>query len=98
MSELITLPKLGFDMAEGTLVRWLKQVGDTLAVIGAVVGEFITGQGIGGAISVAQQRQRVDLIFAGILLASLLGLTLFGAINLASWLTLRRWHASESRN
>ena len=28
MSELITLPKLGFDMAEGTLVRWLKQVGD----------------------------------------------------------------------
>lgn len=30
MSELITLPKLGFDMAEGTLVRWLKQVGDSV--------------------------------------------------------------------
>lgn len=28
MAELITMPKLGFDMAEGTLVEWSKQVGD----------------------------------------------------------------------
>ena len=26
----ITMPKMGFDMEEGTLVRWLKQVGDTV--------------------------------------------------------------------
>ncbi len=28
MAELITMPKLGFDMAEGILVEWVKQVGD----------------------------------------------------------------------
>ena len=28
MSETVTMPKLGFDMAEGTLVRWVKVEGD----------------------------------------------------------------------
>jgi len=28
MADLITMPKMGFDMAEGTLVEWTKQVGD----------------------------------------------------------------------
>ncbi len=28
MSELFTMPKLGFDMAEGTLSRWVKQIGE----------------------------------------------------------------------
>jgi pyruvate dehydrogenase E2 component (dihydrolipoamide acetyltransferase) len=28
MAETVTMPKLGFDMAEGTLVRWVKAVGD----------------------------------------------------------------------
>jgi pyruvate dehydrogenase E2 component (dihydrolipoamide acetyltransferase) len=28
MAELITMPKLGFDMQEGTLIRWVKQIGD----------------------------------------------------------------------
>src|SRR5690348_10232450 len=26
----ITMPKMGFDMQEGTIVRWLKQVGDEI--------------------------------------------------------------------
>src|SRR6185369_5720954 len=30
MTETITMPKLGFDMAEGTLVRWVKQVGENI--------------------------------------------------------------------
>ena len=30
MAETISMPKLGFDMAEGTLVRWVKQVGDNI--------------------------------------------------------------------
>jgi len=29
MAEIITMPKLGFDMAEGTLVRWVKDEGDS---------------------------------------------------------------------
>ena len=30
MAETVTMPKLGFDMAEGTLVRWVKVEGDTV--------------------------------------------------------------------
>ena len=30
MAETINMPKLGFDMAEGTLVRWVKQVGEPI--------------------------------------------------------------------
>ncbi len=31
MAELLTMPKMGFDMAEGTLVQWVKKEGDALA-------------------------------------------------------------------
>ncbi len=31
MADLIMMPKLGFDMAEGTLVEWTKKVGDAVA-------------------------------------------------------------------
>jgi pyruvate dehydrogenase E2 component (dihydrolipoamide acetyltransferase) len=41
MAEAITMPKLGFDMAEGTLVQWTKQVGDTIAS-GDVIAEIET--------------------------------------------------------
>ncbi len=30
MAETITMPKLGFDMAEGTLVRWVKNEGENI--------------------------------------------------------------------
>jgi pyruvate dehydrogenase E2 component (dihydrolipoyllysine-residue acetyltransferase) len=30
MAELIPMPKLGFDMAEGTLVEWVKKAGDSV--------------------------------------------------------------------
>ena len=30
MAETINMPKLGFDMAEGTLVHWVKQVGENI--------------------------------------------------------------------
>ncbi len=30
MAETIRMPKLGFDMAEGTLVRWVRQVGEPI--------------------------------------------------------------------
>ena len=30
MADTINMPKLGFDMAEGTLVRWMKKVGETV--------------------------------------------------------------------
>ena len=30
MAEIINMPKLGFDMAEGVLVRWVKQIGENI--------------------------------------------------------------------
>jgi pyruvate dehydrogenase E2 component (dihydrolipoamide acetyltransferase) len=41
MAETISMPKLGFDMAEGTLVRWMKKVGETIAK-GDVLAEIET--------------------------------------------------------
>lgn len=69
-----------------------------LAVIGAIVGEFITGGGIGGLIDVSRQQRRLDMVFALLLLAALLGIALFGIINSASYFALRHWHASEQRD
>ena len=41
MAETINMPKLGFDMAEGTLVRWVKQVGENISK-GDVLAEIET--------------------------------------------------------
>ena len=41
MAETINMPKLGFDMAEGTLVRWVKNVGETINK-GEVLAEIET--------------------------------------------------------
>lgn len=41
MAELVTMPKLGFDMAEGTLVRWIKAEGDSVNK-GDVIAEIET--------------------------------------------------------
>ncbi|MBN2386621.1 MAG: 2-oxo acid dehydrogenase subunit E2 [Anaerolineales bacterium] len=41
MAETIAMPKLGFDMAEGTLVRWLKKEGETVDK-GEVLAEIET--------------------------------------------------------
>lgn len=93
-STLVTLFKLRFPSALPQILTGLR-VASGLAVIGAIVGEFIGGQGLGSVVDVARTQQRVDKVFAAVLLASVLGLALFGLINLISYFTLRRWHASE---
>lgn len=66
-----------------------------LAVIGAIVGEFVGGGGLGVVVLEAMRQQRTDLVFAAVLHASLLGLALFAAVNGLAHLLLRRWHVSE---
>ncbi len=39
MAELVNMPKLGFDMREGQLVKWVKQVGDTVKT-GEIIAEI----------------------------------------------------------
>ncbi len=41
MAETVTMPKLGFDMAEGTLVRWVKSEGENVNK-GEVLAEIET--------------------------------------------------------
>lgn len=70
-----------------------------LAVIGAIVGEFVsayTGDRapLGMVIVSAMREYRTDLMFGSIGLAAIVGFVLFGIVNLGGWLLLRRWHAS----
>lgn len=93
-SRVVTLWKLRVPAALPQILTGLRIAGG-LAVIGAIVGEFIGGQGLGSVIDIARTQQRTDKVFAAVLLASALGLFLFGLINILSRLVLRNWHVSE---
>lgn len=93
-SRAESLWKLRLPFALPAILTGLRVAGG-LAVIGTIVGEFITGGGLGSIIDASRTQQRVDKVFAVLLLASGLGMALFGAVNLVSRLTLRNWHASE---
>ncbi len=67
-----------------------------LAVIGAVAGEFVAGGGLGAMIDSARTQQRVDIVFAAILLLSLLGLFLIMGVNILHYF-LRKWRPLASR-
>jgi NitT/TauT family transport system permease protein len=71
-----------------------------LAVIGAIVGEFVAGTlergaGLGVSVLVAKRLGNTADIFAAVLIASLLGLFMLALINLVGYFLLRNWHASE---
>ncbi|RKD76149.1 NitT/TauT family transport system permease protein [Sinobaca qinghaiensis] len=75
----------------------------TLAVIGAIVGEYIAGigggsGGIGYAITVSAARMETAYLFACGIAASLLGIVFFLLINMFSKWVLGSWHESELNN
>lgn len=70
-----------------------------LAVIGAVVGEFVAGHaegrpGLGSVILSSYRQLQTPLMFAAVLCCSACGLVLFGTVSLAGHWWLRRWYAS----
>ena len=73
------------------------RIASGLAVVGAIVGEFIGGGGLGSVVDSARTQQRIDRVFAAVLISSLLGLVLVGAVNFVSAITLGSWHASERK-
>jgi NitT/TauT family transport system permease protein len=98
-SRWATLVKLRLPAALPQLLTGLR-IASGLAVIGAIVGEFVAGEltenaGLGITVLVAKRQGNTDVIIAAVLAASLLGLAAFSLVNLASWILLRRWHASE---
>ncbi|WP_428263519.1 ABC transporter permease [Haliangium sp.] len=71
-----------------------------LAVIGAVVGEFVAGQlgaqrGLGIVVVVSARQGALPLLFAAVGLASALGLAMLGLVNAASYALLHKWHVSH---
>jgi NitT/TauT family transport system permease protein len=95
-SRASTLWKLRLPWALPYLLTGLR-IAAGLAVIGAIVGEFVGGGGLGVVVLGAMRQQRTDLVFAAIGYASALGLGLFAAVGVASRLALRHWHASETK-
>ena len=63
----------------------------TLAVVGAVVGEFVGGDaGLGYLLMVANGSMDTQLLFAGIVCLTVLGVVLFGLVELAERLAIPR--------
>lgn len=73
-----------------------------LALIGAVVAEFVAGSGAstGLAWRIIEAGNRLDIpkMFAALLLLSVMGIAIFFALSWIEHLALRRWHESALRN
>jgi NitT/TauT family transport system permease protein len=70
-----------------------------LALIGAVVAEFVAGTGgaetgLAFRILEAGYRLQTPRLFAALVLLSFVGVAIYWVLSLLSWLVLRRWHES----
>jgi NitT/TauT family transport system permease protein len=72
-----------------------------LALIGAVVAEFVAGSGTGTGLAwrivESANRLQIPRMFAALLLLSLLGIGIFLALSALQTLLLRKWHESAVR-
>jgi len=67
------------------------KVGVTMAVIGIVIGEFVTAQaGLGYLVMFASSAAETALALAAIFLLCVIGMILYGLVALAEFLTIRR--------
>ena len=89
-----TVLKLRLPTAIPSMMTGYK-VASGLSVIGAIVGEFVAGfsegsAGLGITVLSAYRQLRTDLLFAAVLSASFLGLSLFAVVSWTTSLLLRR--------
>lgn len=97
--RFVTWWKLELPASTPQIVTGLR-IAAGLAVIGTIVGEFVSGYAgdrapLGVVILAAMRENRTDLVFAAIALSSLVGLMLFVMVGTGGWLLLRRWHVSS---
>jgi NitT/TauT family transport system permease protein len=89
-----TFVKLRFPASLPHLFAGLK-VAATLAVVGAVVGEFVgADKGLGYVLLLASGNLNAPLLFADLILMSVIGIVLFAAVEVAEALLIP-WHASR---
>ncbi len=94
-----TLSSLQMPTAVGHLVLGTK-TSAALAVIGAIVAEFFVGNGtsydgLGTLMTGWQALAKTDALIAALFCSALLGLALFGCVQLISMTFLRRWVQSS---
>jgi NitT/TauT family transport system permease protein len=74
------------------------KTGGGLALIGAVVAEFVAGSGTatGLAWRIVESGNRLEIatLFAALALLAVSGILIFAALSLLEWLLLRHWHES----
>jgi NitT/TauT family transport system permease protein len=85
---------ISFPQALPAIFAGLK-VSVTLAVVGAVVGEFVgSNSGIGYLLQVANGNFDLPLMFAGLVVLSMIGVLLFVLVDIIERLMIP-WHASQ---
>ena len=96
-SRLQTLWRVQLPTALPYLLSGMKTAGG-LALIGAVVAEFVAGSGTatGLAWRIVESGNRLEIatLFAALGLLALTGILIFAALSLLEWILLRRWHES----
>jgi NitT/TauT family transport system permease protein len=93
-SQWKTFVKIQFPAALPHIFAGLK-VASTLAVVGAVVGEFVAAdRGLGYQLIVANGLMDVQLSFAVLITLSLIGIVLYAIVDLAERAALP-WHVSQ---
>ena len=96
-SRLQTLWRIRLPTALPTILSGMKTAGG-LALIGAVVAEFVAGSGTatGLAWRIVESGNRLEIatLFAALALLALTGVLIFAALSLLEWFLLRRWHES----
>jgi NitT/TauT family transport system permease protein len=92
--RLATFIRISLPQALPSLFAGLK-VSVTLAVVGAVVGEFVgSNSGIGYLLQIANGNFDLPLMFAALVVLSMIGVLLFVAVDLVERLLIP-WHASH---
>lgn len=86
-----TLLQVRFPYALPFVFSGLK-IGTTMAIIGVIVGEFITGnRGLGYIIMFAASNMETSLMLGSMILLCLLGTIVYGAVSLFEMLVARRY-------
>jgi NitT/TauT family transport system permease protein len=98
LSSFATFRLIRFPNALPSVFAGLK-ISITLAVVGAVVGEFVGGDsGLGYELMVANGNMNTPLLFAGVLALTVLGLVLFGVVEMLEHFAMpHRERASGAR-
>jgi NitT/TauT family transport system permease protein len=97
-SRLQQLWRIRLPTALPYLLSGMKTAGG-LALIGAVVAEFVAGSGTatGLAWRIVESGNRLEIatLFAALALLALTGVIIFAALSLLEWALLHRWHESQ---